>query len=76
MTRRQVFVIREIDCCYDCPHFWRNPQINNAPFCTELGEPVNIPSQVDPVVLLRPAIPDRCPLQEVTDSERSGRAAT
>lgn len=76
MSRRQVYVIREIVCCYDCPHFWRHPQANGAPYCTELGEMINIPGQVDKVSLLRPAIPDRCPLQEVTDGERSSGAAT
>jgi hypothetical protein len=77
MTTRWVYVVKHIDSCYDCPHFWRHPQANNAPFCTELGELLNIPNQVaESVQPIKPAIPDRCPLQEVRDGERvSGATA-
>ena len=72
---RSVQVILQIDSCYDCPHFWRNPQMNNAPYCTELGECLQIPNQVVTVTPMKPSIPDRCPLPEAP-SERSSRAAS
>jgi hypothetical protein len=75
VSTRSVYVVQHIQSCYDCPHFWRNPQINNAPYCTELGEPLNLPGQVASVQPMKPSIPDRCPLPEAP-RERSSGAAT
>lgn len=80
MTKRRVMVMQEICSCHDCPHFWLNPQINGAPYCTELGEMLNIPTRVQGNhtvgTQIKPAIPDKCPLPETFPYERRSGAAS